>query len=154
MTCPKSISRRLWPGNLKPMLSRDDLLDRFTKVDFQSLLPGNLQPPRIEAKLVQQRGMDVGHVVTIFDGVETKLVGCAVYHAPLDPTAGHPRREAERMVVAAVSTLRSGSPAELGRPDDDRLVEQPAPFQIGQQASNRPVDLKRTGLHDSCRRPL
>ena len=45
------------------------------------------------------------------------------------------------MMVAAVGALATGSPAELGRPDDDRVVEQPAPFEIDQQSGDRPVDL-------------
>ena len=112
---PKSISSRFWPGNL--------------------------EPAGIEAKLVQQSRVDIGHVMTILDGVEAELVGRAMDDAPLDPAAGHPGREAERMMVAAVSPLRSRRPAELGRPDDDRIVQQPALFEIGQQTSDRPVDL-------------
>ena len=75
MTWPKSISRRLWPGT---------------------------SSRRIEAELVQQRGVDVRHVVTIFDGVVADLVGRAVDDSPLDPAAGHPDREPIRMMIAAV----------------------------------------------------
>ena len=104
-------------------------------------MAGNFEPARVEAELVQHGGVDVGDVVAVFDGVEAELVGRAVGDAPLDAAAGHPDREAERMVVAAVGSLRAGRAAELGRPDDDRLVEQAALLQIGQQPGDRLVDL-------------
>ena len=45
------------------------------------------------------------------------------------------------MMIAAVGPFRPGRPAELGRPDDDRLVEQAALLQVGEQTGDRPVDL-------------
>ena len=130
---PSSRDRRAsWPADPPDKrASGDDLPDRFAEIDFQPLVAWNFEPARVEAELVQERGVDVGHVMTIFDGVEADLVGRAMDDAALDPAAGHPDREAERMMVAAVAALRAGRSAELGRPDDDRLVEQPALLQIG-----------------------
>ena len=48
-------------------------------------MAGNLEPAWVEAELVQHRGVDVGDVVAILDGVEAELVGCAVDDAPLIP---------------------------------------------------------------------
>ncbi len=84
--------------------------------------------------------MDVGDVVPIFDGVEADLVGRAVDDAPLDAAAGQPGAEALRVVVAAVG-LGAGRAAELGAPDDDRLVEQPALLEVLEQAGDGQVDL-------------
>ena len=73
---------------------------------------------------MQDGGVDVGDVVPVLDGVEAEFVGRAVGDAALDAAAGHPDGEAVGMVVAAVGPLGAGRAAELGRPDDDRLVEQ------------------------------
>jgi len=48
----------------------DDFLNRIAVIDLQPLLSGNNQSPRIQAQLVQYRGMNVGHVMPILDGVE------------------------------------------------------------------------------------
>ena len=50
--------------------------------------------------------------------------------ARLDAAAGHPDGEAERMMVAAVGSFGAGRAAELGRPDDERLVEQAALLEV------------------------
>ena len=89
--------------------SRDDLRDRLAVVDLQPLAAGDLQLARIEAELVQDRGVDVGDVVAVLDGVEADLVGRAVDDAALHPAAGHPDGEAEDVMVAAV-----GIPASPG----------------------------------------
>ena len=91
---------------------------------------------------MQDRGVDVGDVMPVLDGVEADLVGGAVDDAPLDAAAGQPGAEALRVVVAAVG-LGARRPAELGAPDDDRLVEHPAPLEVPQQAGDRQVDLGR-----------
>ena len=110
-------------------------------IDFQALAAGHLEPSRVETELVQDRGVQVGDVVPMFDGVEAELVGRAVDDAALDAAAGEPGGEAVGVVVAAVRLLRSGRSAELGAPDDERLVQQAALFQIRQQSGDRLVDL-------------
>ena len=91
---------------------------------------------------MQDGGVDVGHVVPIFDGVEAQFVGRAVGDAPLQASSGHPDREAERMMVATIASLRAGRAAELGGPDDERLVEQPALFQVLEEPRDRTIDLR------------
>src|SRR5262245_24248825 len=72
-----------------------------TVVNIQPLAAGDLQLPRIEAELVQNGRVYVGHIVPILDGVEADLVGLAVDEAPLQAAAGHQDAEAEDVVVAA-----------------------------------------------------
>src|SRR6185436_12775032 len=79
--------------------------------------------------------------MALLDGVEAELVGRAVDDAPLDAAAGQPRAEAEGMVVPAVGALGPGGAAELGAPDDQRLVEQAAPLEVLDQARDGLVDL-------------
>src|SRR5579883_1473872 len=118
------------------LVSGDDFPDRPAVVDLQPLAAGDLELARIEAELVQDGGVDVGDVVAILDGVEADLVGRALHDTSLDPAAGQPGAETLRVVVAAIR-LGAGRPAELGAPDDDRLIEQPAPLEVPQQAGDR-----------------
>ena len=78
----------------------------------------------------------------MLDGVEAELVGGAVDDAALDAAAGQPGAEALRMMVAAVA-LGAGRAAELGAPDDERVVEQAALLEVLEQAGDRQVDLRR-----------
>src|SRR5260221_12823298 len=98
-------------------------------VDFQPLLAGNFEFARIEAQLVQDRGVNVRDVVTVLDSVKTKLVGLAVYDAALDAAASQPDRKTVGMMVAAVGPFRAWRSAELRRPDHDRVLEQPSLLQ-------------------------
>ena len=88
--------------------------------------------------------MEVVDVDAVDLGAEADRVGRAVDGAPLDAAAGQPHGEAVRVVVAALALLRHRHPAELAAPDDQRLVEQPAPLQVGQQAGDRLVGPART----------
>ncbi len=42
---------------------RDDLFNYLPVVDLQPLAAGDFEPPRVEAELVQDGGVDVGDVV-------------------------------------------------------------------------------------------
>ena len=95
----------------------------------------------VEAEQVQNRGMQVGDMAAVGDGVVAEVVGGAVGLAALDAAAGEPDAEAIGVVVAAVLALGARGPAELATPDDERLVEQPALLQIGEQAGDRQVGL-------------
>ena len=71
---------------LKRKSSSDDLLNRLAKIDCQPFASGYLEPFMIDAQLVQHRGVDVGDVMPVFDGVEAQVVGRAVGDsAPLSP---------------------------------------------------------------------
>ena len=78
---------------------RDDGIDRFSVIDFQSFPTGNFELSRVEAKLFQNRGMDGSHVVTVFDGVESDLVGCPMHHPPLQAATGHPHANSKNRVI-------------------------------------------------------
>ena len=116
--------------------------------DLEALATGNLEPAGIEAEKLEDRGVNVGNVMAVLDGVEPELVGGTVDDAALDPSTRQPHGEAVVMVVATVGSLPARSPAELGRPDDDRVVEQPPPFEIDQQSRDRPVRPARKAWND------
>ena len=85
--------------------------------------------------------MQVVHVDLVLHGAVAELVGGAEGEAGLDAAAGQPDGEAVGVVVAAGAVLLGvGGAAELAAPPDERVLEQAAPLQVGEQAGDRPVD--------------
>src|SRR5262245_64813097 len=75
-----------------------------------------------------------------------KIVGDTVGDAGLDAAAGQPDAERVLVVVAAdplraVAFLVHRRAAEFAAPDDQRAVEQTAPFQVPDQGSDRLIGL-------------
>ena len=50
-------------------MSHDDLLNRHPEVDLQPLVAGDFEAFVVEAELARDRGVDVGHVVVVLDGI-------------------------------------------------------------------------------------
>src|SRR5439155_21866502 len=94
---------------------------------------------------VKDRGLQVADVLGALDCAIAHLIGGSVNDAPFDPASRQPGREAFGIMVATSRVLRPGRPAEFARPDDQRLVEQPALFQVGDQARDRSVGLPAKG---------
>ena len=88
---------------------------------------------------MQERGVQIVNVHAIFDGPQAQLVGRADHLPAADAAAGHPHREAGRVVVAAVAFFAHRRAAEFAAPDHQRFVEQTAPLQIAQQPGDRLV---------------
>jgi len=86
----------------------------------------------VYAELVQDCGVNVvaGRGVQPVGWAEAPLVTFAVRHASLDAAAGKPVRKHERIVVSSLSTLRTGHSPELGRPEDERVVEHAALLEV------------------------
>src|SRR5437868_6018485 len=81
----------------------------------------------------------------VFGDVVADLVGGAIGQAGAEAAAGHPAGEGALVVVAAAGAeaLSEGGPAELGRPDDQRVVEQTAGLQVLEQSGEGPVEARR-----------
>src|SRR5467141_4213464 len=82
--------------------------------------------------------VEVAHVHRILHDVVAVVVSFAISHARADATASHPSGKASGMMIAAVIVLRQATLAvhgapELARPDHQRVIEQPAPLEIGDQ---------------------
>ena len=71
-------------------------------------------------------------------GVDAELVGAAVGEALLDAGAGQEHRVAGDVVVAAIGALRRRHAAELAAEQDQRVFQQAALFQVGEQGGGRP----------------
>src|SRR5438093_7418679 len=90
---------------------------------------------------MQDRGMEIVDVRAVFDGAETDFVGAADDRSSFCAAAGHPDREAPRIVIAPISLFVEWRASEFTAPNHKRAVEQPAGFEIGQQPGNGPVGL-------------
>ena len=54
-------------------------------VDVEALAAGDLKLSRIEPELLEDRGVDIGDIVSVLDGVEADLVGRAMDNPPAIP---------------------------------------------------------------------
>ena len=96
--------------------------------------------------------MEVVDRKRVLDDVVAELVGLAVDLAALGAAAGHPHREAARVVVAAVvllgeSALAVDRAAELAAPDDERVVEHPALLEVLDEGVAGLVDVLALAPH-------
>ena len=71
-------------------------------------MAGHIQPVGIEAELVKDGGMNVGHVVGMLGDVEANLVGGTVNDPPFDTSPGHPNAESIGVVVSSIGVLGTG----------------------------------------------
>ena len=110
-------------------------------------------PPRelrvVDAEQAHHRGVDVVHRgrVPAVERLVAPLVALAVGHAALHASAAHPVGEDERIVVAALARLRARHAAELGGPDDQRVVEHAALPEVGDER-------RRAARHAARERPV
>src|ERR1700722_20272690 len=73
----------------------------------------------------------------LFDRLEADRIGSSINGAAFEPTASNPHREPCVVVVAALALFRLGRPPKLASPEHDCRIEQPTPFQVLNQRSNR-----------------
>ena len=97
----------------------------------------------VEAEEVEDRGVEVVDADPILDCFVAEFVARTMRHAPLHASSCQPHRESVRVVVAAglIPLLRDREAAELPSPDNERLVEEPAPVEILQERRDRAVGL-------------
>ncbi len=95
----------------------------------------------VEAEQVQDGGVEVVNRGDVFHRLVAELVGRAVAEAVLHAGSGEPRGEAGGVVIATAraSSLESGHAAELGAPDDERVVEQTALLEVSEERGGRLV---------------
>ncbi len=93
------------------------------------------QPGVIDAEAVEQGGLDVVDMNGVFDDVVAVVVGFTNDCTGLYAAPGHPHREAAGMMIATVigiskPTLAVYGAAKFATPDDKRVFEQAALFEI------------------------
>ena len=133
--------------NRSPSLSGsgDQVFDDVTVDIGQTIIPpleAECQPLVVEAKLMQDRGLQVMDVNRILRDTKSQLVGLSVVEAPLHSAAGHPHGEAVRVVVSTenlpfrCAAFTEWGATELSSPDDQRLVEETALLQVLDQGGD------------------
>ena len=85
-------------------ISGNDIADNLTMNVSESEVSAGVPKRKsrvIDAKLVQDCGMQVMHVNSVFDGVHAELIRAAIHAAALDYTARHKHGKAGVMVITA-----------------------------------------------------
>src|SRR5579862_9510137 len=94
---------------------------------------------------MQHGGVEIVDRHFVLGDFIAKFVRRAEGEARFEPSAGHEDSEGMLMVVAArlANPLRERSPAEFGRPEDQRIIQQAALLEIHDQTGRRPVHRRR-----------
>ena len=82
----------------------NEITERAIKQALQS--PGQIDMKLVNAQQAQHRGVEVVDVDAALGDVVTEIVRLAIDQTRLHATAGHPRREATRMMVAPIIVRR------------------------------------------------
>src|SRR5262245_14420279 len=132
---------------LSPYASRDELLAHLAEHVRQPEVAPLVAVDElrvVEAQQVEQRRVQVVHGHRVLDDVVAVIVGAPVADAGPDAAARHPAGEAARMVVSPVIGGREVALAvdrapELAAPQHERVVQQAAAAQVGDQRGLRLV---------------
>src|SRR5262245_24940634 len=97
----------------------------------------------IEAEQMKNRGVNVVSVRWILNRVETEFIGLAKDLPGFHTATREPHCEGIDMVIAPrrVAILAHGGAAEFAAPDDERILQQTACFQILHQRSLSLIDV-------------
>ena len=79
---------------------------------------------------MQDRRMNVRHIVSVLDGMKSNLVGRSMDQSPFDPAPRHPDRKSKDVVIATIGSLRTGCPSKFACKQDNGGFEQASPFEI------------------------
>ncbi len=95
----------------------------------------------VDAHEMQDRRVQIVNMHRFLDDVVTEVVRHTVRQALLHSGSGHQYGEAARMMVAAVvrvghAALRIDRSTELAAPDDQRIIQQAALFQVSDQCGS------------------
>ena len=80
--------------------------------------------------------MQIVDMDLVLHRVPTELVGRAVDDAALHPAASHPHGEAERVMLAPVAAFAGRCASEFTAPDDERVIQHSARFEVLQKAGD------------------
>ena len=83
----------------------DDRFNWVAEILLQAFVAGDFHSPRIQAKLMQDRGVHVSHIVWVFDGMESNFIRGSVNDSAVQTTTSHPDAKHIRMVIATGGSL-------------------------------------------------
>ena len=79
-------------------------------------MTGHFEFSRIDTHEMIDRGVDVGHIVGVFDRMVTQFISSSVSRAAFDPGTRHPERETEFIMIPPVASLGKGRASKLAGP--------------------------------------
>ena len=102
----------------------------------------------VETHEVQDGGMDVFDVVSIVNCRTSEFIRGSNFSATFHPATGHPHGESVAVVISATSfgILGGRLPTEFTAPDDQRVVEHSAFFEVFQKSGNRSICFPRVQI--------
>ena len=104
---------------------------------------------RVEANLMENSRLEIANPDRVLGYVIPDVVGLAV-GSGLDAGSGHPHGKGVRVMIASIEAflqggvavvLHHGGASELTPPDDQRLLEESALLEVGDQTGKGLVDL-------------
>src|SRR5688572_30645612 len=94
----------------------------------------------IQSHQGQKGGVQIVNVNLLVQGIKSILIRDPIAEPRLHSGPRHPHGEGVRVMVASIGSLTSRSPAKLSSPENKRILQEPARFQILEQSSNWLVD--------------
>lgn len=96
----------------------------------------------IDSHQVQDHGVEIMYVNTVFDDVVAELIRLAQADSRFDAAPGYPRGKASRMIITnvvvfALDSLRIGGSSKFASPDHQLVFQQATWFQILNQCRRR-----------------
>ena len=85
----------------------------------------------VETQKMKNGGVPVVNGDSVFDSFVTVVVADSVAQAALQAATGHPTRKGFVVMISSIIALRVGRATEFAGPDDQRILEHAARFQIG-----------------------
>ena len=102
-------------------------MNDLTVVDLQPFAAGDFESAIVQAQQVQNRGVQVCHVVSFAECVVAQFIGGTVNVAFFQTGPGHPDRKSVRMMIATVfataAEFPTWSPSEFRAEHNQRIVE-------------------------------
>ena len=100
------------------------------------------QPRVLDSEQVQDRGVEVVDRDRVLGDLVADFIRCAVRDPAFQARTGHPGGEGERVMVATTRADAFGerSASELARPEHERVVQEAAAFQVGEEAGTRTIE--------------
>ena len=95
-------------------------------------MTGHFEFSWIDTHEMIDRGMDVGHIVGVFDRMVTQFISSSVSRAAFDPGTRHPDTESKCMMVTSIGTLCTWCTSKFCSKHDDCVIEQTTAFQVFQ----------------------
>jgi hypothetical protein len=87
----------------------------------------------IESEEMQESGVQIINVHTIFDGLVAEVIGSTVMKSSFYPSACHPDGEGMGVVITTERALRVGGSSKLASPDHERVLQHAARFEVCEQ---------------------